>query len=158
MDAHEPASRHPSGPPLTQRLAAWGGILGVPAIWTLHLLVSVTLIAAACAGGVVQRNALSWPTVETVVRVMSALAFAVALVGTVFAWRAWYRAAHAAHAYAKTDAYADAPVTGDTTDHGKHRFLTLCGAMASAGFTIGLVFTASVLIAASPTQLCEPFR
>lgn len=156
MDTHEPSSAtpRPPRPPLAQRAFAWAGIVGVPAIWTLHLLVSVTLIATTCAGGVAQRNALSWPVVETLVRILSALAFAVALAFTVLAWRAWGAAVRAAHAYTQTEA----PAGGEPGDHGKHRFLTLCGAMASAGFTAGLVFTASVMIAASPTQLCEPFR
>lgn len=145
-------SSRPLRPPVAQRVFAWVGIIGVPAIWVLHLLVSTTLIATACVGGVQQRNALSWPAVETAIRSASTLAFVVALVCTVLAWRAWSAAAHAAHAYARADA------RDDGGDHGKHRFLTLCGAMVSAGFTAGLVFTASVMIAASPTQLCGPFR
>lgn len=150
MDAREPSSSPPR-PSLAQRAFAWAGIVGVPAIWVLHLLASTLLVASACAGGVAQRNALSWPVVETAIRLLSALAFAVALACTVLAWRAWGRAAHAAHAHVHEE-------TGPRGDHGKHRFLTLCGAMASAGFTAGLVFTSSVMIAASPAQLCEPFR
>jgi len=150
MESREPSvePQRPPRPPLSQRVAAWAGILAVPTIWMIQLLISVMLIATTCAGGVQQRNALSWPAVEIAVRGASALAFAIALACTVFAWRAWRAAAHAAHAYAHQN----------DGDHGKHRFLTLCGAMVSAGFTAGLVFTASVMIAASPTQLCEPFR
>ncbi|HEY1611327.1 MAG TPA: hypothetical protein VGG24_18845 [Paraburkholderia sp.] len=144
MATHEPSPSPPPRPPLAQRLHAWTGILVVPVIWVLHLLVSVTLVGAACAGGVQQRNALSWPVVETLLRASSALGFIVALACTVLAWRAWRRAAQAGGA---------AP-----DDYGKHRFLALCGAMTSAGFTIAFVFTASVLIAAAPAQLCEPFR
>jgi hypothetical protein len=150
MDPHEPSSAPPR-PPLAQRVFAWIGIVGVPGIWVLHLLVSSTLIATACAGGVMQRNALPWPAVEMVVRIGSALAFAVALACTVLAWRAWSRAADAAHAHVRADAAV-------RDDHGKHRFLALCGALAASGFTAGIVFTASVMIAASPAQLCEPFR
>jgi len=155
MDTPRESPSTPPRPPLAQRLSAWAGIVGVPLIWSLHLLVSVTLIGTACAGGVVQRNALPWPSVETTVRAISALAFVVALLCTVFAWRAWRCAAHAAHTYAQAEKELS---EGEPGDHGKHRFLTLCGAMVSAGFTIGLVFTASVMIAASPEQLCEPFR
>lgn len=150
MNMHEP-SPAPLRPPLAQRVFAWIGIVGVPGVWVLHLLISSTLIATACAGGVVQRNALSWQSVELVVRVGSALAFALALACTVLAWRAWGRAARAAHAHVRAAA-------GVREDHGKHRFLALCGALASSGFTAGLVFTSSVMIAASPSQLCEPFR
>lgn len=142
----------PARPPIAHRVFTWIGIAGVPVIWVAHLLVSTTLIATACAGGVQQRNALPWPTVETAIRSASALAFVVALVCTLLAWRAWRTAAHAAHAHVQPDAQ------GDSRDHGKHRFLALCGAMTSTGFTAALVFTASVMIAASPTQLCGPFR
>jgi len=154
MEPLESASSRPPRPPLAHRVAAWIGIVGVPAIWTVHLLASTVLIATACAGGVAQRNALPWTIVETVLRTASAIALVVALACTALAWRAWRRAAHAAHAYPRSSA----PSAGEPDDHGKHRFLTLCGAMAAAGFTIGLMFTASVLIAASPAQLCEPFR
>jgi len=156
MNTHESASAPSSSrPPLAQRVFAWAGILFVPALWMIHLLLSVLLIATACAGGPAQRNALPWPLVEAVVRIGSAFAFALALACTVFAWRAWHAAVNAAHAHAQSDTRAGA---AEAIDHGKHRFLALCGAMTSAGFTAGLVFTASVLIAASPSQLCEPFQ
>jgi hypothetical protein len=153
MNTREPSSgpSSPARPSVAQRVFTWIGIAGVPAIWVAHLLVSTTLIATACAGGVQQRNALPWPAVETAIRSGSALAFVVALVCTLLAWRAWRAAAHAAHAHARADAQRDG------RDHGKHRFLALCGAMISTGFTAALVFTASVMIAASPTQLCAPF-
>ena len=156
MNARESSSgpSSPPRPPVAQRVFMWIGIAGVPAVWVAHLLVSTTLIATACAGGVQQRNALPWPAVETTIRSASALAFVVALVCTMLAWRTWRAAAHAAHAHA----HAEADAQGDSRDHGKHRFLALCSAMVSTGFTAALVFTASVMIAASPTQLCVPFR
>ncbi|HTH61396.1 MAG TPA: hypothetical protein VL689_14690 [Paraburkholderia sp.] len=154
MNTPETSSARPR-PPLALRLYTWAGIVGVPAVWTLHLLASAMLITTACAGGVVQRNALSWPVVETAVRTLSALAFALALVCTLLAWRAWRAAADAAHAYAPVNA---ASSNGEAGDHGKHRFLALSGAMVSAGFTVALMFTASVIVAASPSQLCAPFR
>ena len=154
MDPREPRSSRSTRPPFAQRAAAWAGIVGVPAIWTVHLLASTILVATACAGGVAQRNALPWSLVETMLRVASAVALIVALACSALAWRAWRRAAHAVG----VPAQSDAAVTSATSEHGKHRFVALCGAMAAAGFTIGLLFTASVLIAASPSQLCEPFR
>ncbi|SDB89991.1 hypothetical protein SAMN05421548_1022 [Paraburkholderia lycopersici] len=128
-------------PTLRQHVAVWYGLLGVPAVWAGHVLFCQALAATACAGGVPQRNVEPWHVVHWTLAFVSAAAFALALAGALLAWRAWRESA--ALDYPQRDTF---------------RFLAWSSAAVAVAFTIGLVFTISVLLALPLERLCEALK
>ncbi len=130
------ASAHPA--PTRLHLAAWYGLLGVPFVWMGHVLLCMSLVATACVGGIAQRNALPWSIVHWLLALASVAAFALALAGVIAARRA---------------------LRGSLALRGPQRntlhFVAWCGEAISIAFTIGLVFTISVLVVLPLQHLCE---
>lgn len=138
MAAAHTAHAARTAPTRSQHAAAWYGLLGVPLVWMGHVLLCMSLVATACVGGVAQRNALPWGVVHGLLALASATAFVLALAGVIAARRAL------------RDSLAMAAPQRDT-----FRFVAWCGEAVSIAFTIGLVFTISVLVALPLQRLCE---
>ncbi|MEK6383177.1 MAG: hypothetical protein V4797_01125 [Paraburkholderia tropica] len=137
-----PGERHVRhAPTRAQHAAAWFGLVGVPLIWMTHVLLCTGLVATACAGGVVQRNALPWPLVHWALAFASLFAVALALAGVLAARRAW------------RDSAAFVAPQRET-----FRFVAWCGSAVSIAFAIGLAFTISVLLLLPLQPLCESLR
>ncbi|WP_322101640.1 hypothetical protein [Paraburkholderia sp. J41] len=128
-------------PSLAQHAAVWYGLAGVPFVWAGHVLLCQMLAATACAGGVAQRNAQPWNVVHWALAAVSALAFALALAGALAARRALRETARLPAPQRET-----------------FRFLAWCGTAVAIAFTIGLVFTTSVLFALPLARLCGALR
>ncbi|WP_434663208.1 hypothetical protein P5W99_23415 [Paraburkholderia sp. A3BS-1L] len=122
-------------------VAAWYGLLGVPFVWMGHVLVCMSLVATACVGGVTQHNALPWSIVHGLLALASFAAFVLALAGVIGARRA-RRSALALRGPQRNTLH----------------FVAWCGEAVSIAFTIGLVFTISVLVALPLQHLCESWR
>lgn len=136
-----PAPPAPRSPTRLQRVIVWSALFGVPIIWLLHLLASVTLVSSACSGGISQHGALPWGEIERLVTIASALAFLVCLALTIAAGRAWRQIVSLA------------PRRGDTI-----RFVAWCSVTTATAFTFGLAFIASVLLVLPLDRLCAPFQ
>lgn len=136
-----PASGSALGPTRAQHAAVWFGLLGVPLVWAAHVLICTGLVAIACAGGVAQRNALSWSAAHWLLALASAAACALALTGVMAARRAWRETATLGPRRRET-----------------FHFVAWCGLAVSIAFTLGLVFTMSVLVALPLQRICESLR
>lgn len=128
-------------PTRIQHAAAWYGLLGVPLVWMAHVLLCMSLVATACVGGVTQHNALPWSIVHWLLALASVAAFVLAVAGVIAARRAL------------RDSLALRAPQRDTFG-----FVAWCGEAVSIAFTVGLVFTISVLVALPLQRLCESLR
>lgn len=131
----------PHGATRVQRAIVWTALFAVPLVWVLHLLLCVTLVSSACSQGVVQHNALPWADVERLVTLASGAAFVFCLALAVASGRAWRQI-----------------VSLEPRQHDELRFVAWCSVASASAFTLGLAFTASVLIVLPLDRLCEPFR
>jgi hypothetical protein len=136
-----PIAPAPDAPTRSQRVIIWTALFGVPLIWILHLLASITLVSSACSEGITQHNALPWAEIERLVTIVSALAFVACLALVIAAGRAWRQIVSLV------------PRRGDAI-----RFVAWCSVTTAAAFTFGLTFTVSVLLVLPIDRLCTPFR
>jgi hypothetical protein len=124
-----------------QRATIWTALFAVPLIWVLYVLACVTLVSMACSGGVLQTNALTWDSIERLVALASALAFAFSLAFAVLTGRVWNKVVSLA------------PDRRDAI-----RFVAWCSAVSAVAFTLGLAFTTIMLVAVPIDRLCAPFQ
>ena len=136
--AHAPLHH---GPSRMQGLTVWATLFAVPLIWVLHLLLCLTLVSDACAGGVAQSDELQWNDAVHLIAAASAGAFTVCAALAIAAGRTWRRLAWRAD---KESNFAC--------------FVAWCSTLSAIVFTGALAFLACLLIAAPFDRLCGPFQ
>ena len=123
------------------RVTVWITLFAVPLIWLFHLVLCISLVSSACAGGVAQRGEMSWNDIANTIDATSAVAFTVCVVLALATGRAWRRIVWSAHG--ESDATC---------------IIAWCSVTVAVIFTGALAFTACVLIAAPFDRLCAPFQ
>jgi hypothetical protein len=138
---HPPHSSPSRGPTRIQNVIVWVTLFAVPLIWLLHLILCITLVAGACAGGVVQSHELRWSDAQHFIHAASAGAFVLCLALAIATGRAWRRTVW------RADGRPDAAC-----------FVAWCSVLAAVVFTAALALTACVVIAAPLDRICAPFQ
>ena len=113
------------------------GLFAAPLAWATQLVSEYALTGGTC---IAMWSRLGDAALHTALATVDAIALAVAVAAFVVAWVSWRatREEAAGSAHHLVDA-----------GEGRTRFLSVCGMMASAGFTLALVF-ATVGIAVVP--------
>jgi hypothetical protein len=122
--------------------ALWFGLLAAPLAWSAQLMADYALIAHSCFPAAGQRDTLLYPSVATIVLIVSALAILAGIAGIVVAARSYGRVG-GDHAADRTQ-FHDAPIAV-----GRARFMALAGIASSTLFLGGIVLhTVGILILA----------
>jgi hypothetical protein len=112
--------------------ALWFGLLAAPLAWSAQLMADYALIAHSCFPATGQRDTLLYPSVATIVLVVSALAIVTGIAGIVVAARSYGRVG--GQHESDRQQFHDAPIAV-----GRARFMALTGILASSLFLGGIV-------------------
>jgi hypothetical protein len=122
--------------------ALWFGLLAAPLAWSAQLMADYALIAHSCFPATGQRDTLLYPSVATIVLVVSALAIVTGIAGIVVAARSYGRVG--GQHESDRQQFHDAPIAV-----GRARFMALTGILASSLFLGGIVLhTVGILMLA----------
>jgi hypothetical protein len=117
-------------------LAIAVGLLAAPTAWAIQLISSYVLSSVACSIGSRPLSSPLWSNLRLVLWGIDLVALVVAAAAAALAWSTWRRA------HARMHADRDARNAEDA----RTRFLALCGALASVGFLLALVFATVGLV------------
>jgi hypothetical protein len=131
------AQRHTEYPAPVGQLSLWFGMLGGAASWALHLVVSYSLVPAACAAGLGILLYLAIPVFT-----------GLALLAIFFAWRGWQA----------TRDMPDENGNGQRFVYQRVRFMALSG-LAMSGFFLMVIIAQSVpIIMQDPCEAAGSIR
>lgn len=125
--------------------ALWFGLLAAPLAWSAQLMADYALIAHSCFPSTGQRDTLLYPSVGTIVLIVSALAILTSIAGVVVAARSYGRIG--GHHESDRQQFHDAPVAT-----GRARFMALAGILASSLFLGGIVLHTVGILMLSPCR------
>lgn len=128
---HAPSRVHPARK--RHHVDAWAlgfGLLGAPAIWSLHLIVNLVLTSETCSPGA-QISSTAMEDLQTTVLLNNVATLIIAALATLVAYEGW-RATH--------DEESGAHERLLNVGEGRTRFLSMVGMILGGGFFAATLF------------------